>query len=266
MNKRATIVLLVLSFCIVQLSAAGCTSFGVKVKKFLAGDSASQKPVMKSKSRARYSSRKNIPYRGKGRNYVRMTKQKFEERARIQENAGSLWVNEGQNSYLFTQNLVRQLGDIIRVELDGQPKQQLATKVTVLKKLLLRHRKAKRRMPASRKATAVKGKAAAVDEKKEDAQAAKKKAQEAKKQKEEENEVKNATFAVQKVPARITERLGDGSYRVRGKSSFMIGRREYRVIVSGLVKAGDIADDSVSASKMIDANFDIVSLKREVKL
>jgi len=45
------------------------------------------------------------------RNYKRMTKERFEEDAELQANAGSLWVMEGQTSYLFAQNKKRREGD-----------------------------------------------------------------------------------------------------------------------------------------------------------
>ena len=64
------------------------------------------------------------------------------------------------------------------------------------------------------------------------------------------------------VPARIVEKLLDGSYRIKGSQPFMIGRREYKVIVTGMVRSSDIDSDVIQASKILDPRFDIVSTKR----
>ena len=68
-------------------------------------------------------------------------------------------------------------------------------------------------------------------------------------------------FSVKTVPTRVVERMVDGNYRVRGTQPFMIGTREYKVIVSGIVRAEDFNEEGISASQLLDANFDIVSSK-----
>ena len=64
------------------------------------------------------------------------------------------------------------------------------------------------------------------------------------------------------VPTRIVELLKDGNYRVKGDQPFMIGKREYKVIVTGIVRPADFDDAGISAEKLLDPKFDIVSLKR----
>ena len=76
----------------------------------------------------------------------------------------------------------------------------------------------------------------------------------------------SSDFPVKSVPTRIVERLVDGNYRVKGSQPFMIGKREYKVIVTGIVRAGDFSDGGISAGKLIDSKFDIVSQRRREKL
>jgi flagellar L-ring protein precursor FlgH len=63
------------------------------------------------------------------------------------------------------------------------------------------------------------------------------------------------------VPTRVVERMVDGNYRVRGMQSFMIGQREYKVIVAGIVRAEDFNEEGINASQLLDSSFDIVSAK-----
>ena len=76
----------------------------------------------------------------------------------------------------------------------------------------------------------------------------------------------DAPFNVESVPTRIVEVLRDGSYRIRGTQDFMIGKREYRVIVTGIVRQEDFNEDGISADKLMDSQFDIVSAKRGATL
>jgi flagellar L-ring protein precursor FlgH len=70
-----------------------------------------------------------------------------------------------------------------------------------------------------------------------------------------------ADFAVKSVPTRVIERLVDGNYRVRGTQPFMIGGREYRVSVTGIVRAEDFNDEGISSTQLLDPKFDIVSAR-----
>src|SRR5690606_26806234 len=72
------------------------------------------------------------------RQYKRMNREKFEEEADLRPEAGSLWVMEGQGAYLFSQNQMRMVGDLLNVRIEGSPKTQLRTKVRVIARLLER--------------------------------------------------------------------------------------------------------------------------------
>jgi flagellar L-ring protein precursor FlgH len=71
---------------------------------------------------------------------------------------------------------------------------------------------------------------------------------------------------VTNVPARIYDRTTEGHYRVKGAQTFMIGKREYKVIVTGLVRGSDMNGDEIPSSALLEPKFDIVSLKKELKL
>ena len=42
----------------------------------------------------------------------------------------------------------------------------------------------------------------------------------------------------------------------------MIGKKEYKVIVTGIVRADDFNDEGIDAPKLLDPQFDIVSLRK----
>jgi flagellar L-ring protein precursor FlgH len=46
----------------------------------------------------------------------------------------------------------------------------------------------------------------------------------------------------------------------------MIGKREYKVIVTGIVRQEDFDDSGIDASKLLDPQFDIVSSRRGASL
>lgn len=253
---------------IVGASLTGCAGFNRKLKDFLGGSGgAAEAPVA---GPTKFSDTPNVTNNVR-RQYKRVTRQTLEEESQLEGRAGSLWVMEGQGSYLFSQNIIRMIGDSMSVKIEGEPKDQLHSKVTVIRKLLAKlEQKAEApavRDPASAPAGAAKPAAAAAAGKEgggaEGAAAAAPK--EAAKDDDKKADILGASgdFPVQSVPTRITERMTDGNYRVRGSQPFMIGSREYKVIVTGVVRAEDFSDDGISSSRLLDSKFDIVSVRRK---
>ncbi len=187
--------------------------------------------------------------------YKRMNRQRFEEEADVKADAGSLWVMEGQGAYLFSQNQMRMVGDLLNVKIDGAPRTQLQTKSKVISKLLDRLENPVRG-PASTASTAPAPGAPAA------AAAPEAKADEPVAAKPGEAPKSDGPFNVSVVPTRIIEQLKDGSYRVRGMQPFMIGKREYKVIVTGVVRPEDFDDAGIEAAKLLDPQFDIVSSRK----
>lgn len=234
----------------------------------LVGCSSLQRAVKGEQPKVtRYSDRDNLPFES-DRKYRRMNRNRFEEEAEVGAQAGSLWVMEGQGAYLFAQNQTRMMGDLLNVRVEGSPKQQLSSKVRVISKLLERLE-----APRTTGAQAVRGPAAtgaanpatppaAGDGAAAGVGADAQSTQVAGNEKAGTFDPKDPISTIQTVPTRIVEQLKDGSYRVKGVQPFMIGRREYRVIVTGVVRQEDFDDNGIDASKLLDSQFDIVSSRK----
>ncbi|MNL31973.1 Flagellar L-ring protein [compost metagenome] len=67
---------------------------------------------------------------------------------------------------------------------------------------------------------------------------------------------------VETVPSKIVEKLPDGNYRIKGQQPFMIGKREYKVIVTGLIRPEDFNDEGITSQKLLDPQYDVVSIRR----
>jgi flagellar L-ring protein precursor FlgH len=164
------------------------------------------------------------------------------------------------------------VGDPIAVKLDGDPQEQLSAKSKVISKLLAqleeRRRRALGRGPAGEENKDDKGgdkstsqgqdknaKPGATPDKNANAQNG------ASPNGQQPAAEENKDFNVKLVPTRVVERMVDGNYRVRGMQPFVIGNREYKVIVSGVVRAEDFNEEGINASQLIDSSFDIVSAK-----
>jgi flagellar L-ring protein FlgH len=237
---------------------SGCASWGKKLKAFLGGksDSTAQAKTTGTK----YSDNPNL-YAGARRQYKRVTKQTLQDEAALEPQAGSLWVMEGQGAYLFAQNIVRMIGDPIAVTLEGEPKEQLQSKVDVIKKLWSKYeeRQARMREPAAEDTKAkAKDPKEAKDAKEKEAKEAKEKSEAAQTANQDKMD-----FNLRSVPTRIVERTADGNYRVKGTQPFMIGTREYKVIVTGIIRSEDFNDEGIGASKLLDAKYDVVSVRRK---
>lgn len=250
-----------LSFVLGGLS--GCSSFGKSLKSFVGGKPSEDKTV----STPVFSEQQDLPYHS-DRQYRRMNRQKFEEEADIAAGAGSLWVMEGQGAYLFSQNQTRMVGDLLNVRIEGAPKSQLVTKVKVISRLLARLEHPQRglasKTPAPQGANESNAQQGANGAQGNEDQ--NQNATGGTNANQNENEKDSSPFAVQVVPTRIVEQLKDGSYRVRGIQPFMIGKREYKVIVTGVVRPEDFDDAGIDSSKLLDPQFDIVSSRKGASL
>jgi len=199
------------------------------------------------------------------RKYKRTTRESLSRDAKLQQEAGSLWVMQGQGSYLFAQNNLRMIGDLVNIDIDGEPKKELEQKVETIAFLLKRleqrriefeKKQSERRMAMMKEREDVENAgrepANKVVDKKDESE-------------EEKNKLEDFKFNIKKVATRIRERLFNGNYRVEGSKGFLIGDKEYRVIITGVARAEDIMGEAVNSSKLIEANFDIVSTLRKGK-
>lgn len=241
-------------FSILILSQVGCTSFNRKLKAFLgSGTPERTAPVTPKEDLVKYSQGTNLPPTVK-RKYRRTTRETLEGDALLGERSGSLWVMEGQGAYLFSQNIMRMIGDPLAVELEGDPKDQLMAKVDVIRDLL---QKLEDRQRLRMRAPASEG-----EQRPQEGEGAPEQGAAQAQQAPAQNAPKDSEFNVKNVPTRIVERTVDGNYRVKGDQPFMIKGREYKVIVTGIVRAEDFNEEGIVASKLLDPKFDIVSVKR----
>lgn len=244
-----------------SLMQTGCASFNKKLKGWLNGSSSQSSENKQVSTLTKFSDSPDVEPRVK-RQYKRTTKETLANEAALDSKSGSLWVMEGQGAYLFSQNIVRLVGDPLGVTMEGDPKEQLQSKVTVIKKLLAKieeRQKARQRNLAS----AEEEESGEKDKKEKD-----KKDKTAQNQQQKKEELPPAgsdaaDFNVKTVPTRIIERTLEGNYRVKGSQPVMIGAREYKVIVTGIVRAEDFNEEGISASKLLDPKFDIVSARRK---
>lgn len=245
MNKKYFILTLISLLLVTQ---TGCSSVAKKWKAFL-----NDKPSVGDEKKEKIASFNDMPDYAPAikRQYKRTTKESMAAEAQVDQKAGSLWVMEGQGAYLFSENVMRMVGDPLPVTIDGYVKEQLEGKVNIIKGLIakLEERQSRMRGPASE------GKA--------DAKGADGKTAEAAKTPEAPKPMSKEELAVKSVPTRIVERTSDGNYRVKGSQPFMIGSREYKVIVMGTVRAEDFNEDGVNSNRLLDPKFDIVSNRKK---
>ena len=233
---------------------SGCAIFNRGVKNLVSEDRSQV---------TKYSDQDNVRYQS-DRKYRRMNKNRFEDEAEVNAQAGSLWVMEGQGAYLFAQNQMRMMGDLLNVKIEGNPRSQLSSKTKVISKLLQ-----KLEAPSMRGLASTSAKPATATETAGAPGADVAAADSAKPAATEQAgtfDPNDPISTIQTVPTRIVEQLKDGSYRVKGVQPFMIGKREYKVIVTGVVRPEDFDDSGIDSSKLLDSQFDIVSSRKGASL
>lgn len=269
---------IVSTICILGLSS--CASFNKSVRS-LFGKEEPQAPIAEKRNEAPRFSKQESYHTNAARKY-RMSKDRMEQEADLQSNAGSLWTMEGQSAYLFAPNTTRLIGDLLNVKVEGAPKQQLQAKVKVITKLLDRIDHPENPLlrapanangttpgaaPAAGAAANAQNPAGAAGANGQNPAAGAAGANAGPNAQAANEEAKpDSKFDVQNVLTRVTEVLKDGSYRVRGVQPFMIGKREYKVIVTGIVRPEDFNDEGINASKLLDSQFDVVSNKKATSL
>ena len=225
------------------------------------------------------------------REYKRMTRQRMEDDSDLQAGAGSLWVMEGQTSYLFAQNKHRRAGDPTQIKVEGSALKQLELKVATIQDLLkdLEEQKkvaeeqekkdqaekqrladiekeAQKILTNGEARTEVAAKViaeerahtrevASLQDKKKD----QKQADIKPKDKEEKIDLKD----VELIPSKVVEKMPDGLLRVAGQQTLMIKKRPYKVLAMGLVRPEDFDDNQISSSKMMETQFDIIHIKKD---
>lgn len=221
------------------------------------------------------------------RNYKRMTRERMEEESELYGSAGSLWKMDGQTSYLFAENKHRKEGDVTTIKMEGQALKQIENKVAVVQDLLAELEAQKKKAEEdAKKAEEERVRLAKIEEEKklkaemiargdlvedpfegqypqdlerkpaavpEPAPVAEKPPE-----KQEKIDLKE----VELIPSKVVERLSDGVYRIRGQQFLTIKKKPYKVIATALVRADDFSDATISSNKLLDAQYDVIHVKR----
>ena len=238
---------------------------------------------------ARYSELNNMAPPS-DRQYKRMTRKKMEEESELYSSAGSLWKMEGQTSYLFAENKHRREGDPTNIKMEGAALKMIENKVAVIQDLLKQLEVQKNRADEDSKvAEAEKMRLAQIEEEKklraqriasgeividpmeelqmkEQAKTVEKKTADGRKpantanknDKEDKIDLKDLEI----IPSKIVEKMSDDTYRIRGQQYLTIKKKPYKVIATALIRAEDFNDGGVSSNKLLDAQFDVIHVKR----
>jgi flagellar L-ring protein precursor FlgH len=217
------------------------------------------------------------------RNYKRMTREKFEEDAELQAGAGSLWVMDGQTSYLFAQNKKRREGDATTLLVQGMALKDVEMKAFAVKDLLIELENQKKEAELKKKkeednqkrlAEINREKKLILDKGEADNEEA---AQVLAEQRIDSRKPASLPVAeapkdpaldkidlkeIEQVPMKIVERLPDNQYRVSGQQFMTIRKRTYKLVVAGIVRGDDFSDQSITSDKMFDQHFELLHLKK----
>lgn len=232
-------------FLVFAMGLTSCSSFMSK-----------EEPVVDEfeNSLTKYNDNPNYGVWGQ-RNYKKTTRTQLEEESELDSKAGSLWVMDGQQSYYFTQNKNRKEGDFLNVKLEGAALKQVETKVNVIK-TLLQELEQQEKEDSMQKLAAAGGN---LDQK----AAAEQRAPASESKKANNQEGKSEVNDIGPIQTRIVERLADGNYRIKGQQPFMIGKREYKVLVAGILRPEDYNDEGINSSKIIDPQYDVISIRKK---
>lgn len=255
MKKLGFLFLSFVQLIVIVSLLTGCASF----KSWIGENISENVPFVAPEPGIRYS---DAPQAGsvQERQYKHMTKAKMEDESELSSSAGSLWQMEGQTSYMFAQNKSRREGDTIAVKLDAPAMKQVETKVTNIKTLLKELEQEENRRKKNQSFDVPMAEAKPADAKDGAARAP---AAAAKVEKPKEEKIDLAD--VENIQSKIIEKMPDGNYRIKGSQPFMIEKKEYKVIISGLIKPEDFNDAGISSAKLIDPQYDVVSIRRAIK-
>ncbi len=218
------------------------------------------------------------------RQYKRMTRQKMEEESALFDSAGSLWKMDGQSSFLFAENKHRRPGDPTAIKVEGSALKLIESKVAVIQDLLAQLEEQKKKFEEEAvKSEEEKSRLAIAEEEKKlreeqmalsglpPLNADQFYAPEPAPPKREPAAVKPVVVAKEEkvdlkeldmIPSKIVEKLEDGIYRIRGQQFLTIKKKPYKVIATALIRAEDFNDLNVSSNKLLDAQYDVIHVKR----
>lgn len=254
-----------------------------------AGPATEPKKIEDSESEplTKYSENSNMAP-STDREYKRMTRQRMEDESDLQAGAGSLWVMEGQTSFLFAQNKQHRAGDSTQIKVEGSALKQIEMKVSTIQDLLkeledqkksaeeiekkeLSEKQRLADIEIEKKRILDNGEARSIDSAQAMAEeriksrapasvAVDKKITEVAKKisKDDKVDLKD----IELIPSKIIEKTVDGMFRVTGQQYLNIKKRPYKVIATGLVRPEDFDEQGLSSNKIFEAQYDIIHIKK----
>lgn len=173
-------------------------------------------------------------------------------------NDGSLWREKGQVNYLFTENRVRNVGDILTIKVEKDMREDIVEQLrehaltkAYKRRLEFRKKRLERRKRALAKASGSKNKDLAEKSKQALETTKEGEAKEAEKAKKESEKLDRESDIVL---VEVVDRFANGSYRVKGVKEVLFRGKKRALEVSGLVQDKDITNDSVVKSSDVMAS------------
>lgn len=169
---------------------------------------------------------------------------------------GSIWEQTGQQNFLFSRNLQKNVGDLVTIKLEDKTKKQLTDEYeaeyttlasqkeqgayiknllgdktsysrTEVKKMLKRSAKNSEKLAKGKKAS---------------------------------KSGKSRILSSDEMTARVVQLMQNGSYKIQGVQAIKLYKKPYKMILSGLIKASDIEpDDSVLSSRLVNTQVNFVN-------
>lgn len=223
------------------LILSSCSSYVNELQNDIAKQEAMQRPQAPINTMDQYrKGAERVPPKALSSKYVKKldpkVKRKYIPEKRVtaddlndNDSVGSLWSGSGNDSYLFTKNTEKQLGDIIIIDIYNKFKNEIVLEL-------------KRAFPDPPKDP--------KDKEKEEPAAAAAPAAE----KKDEN-----GKPIDRVSSVIIEEINQDHLLIRGRKSLLYKRRKRLVEVQALVARKDIADDdTVSSNKILESSVHVL--------
>ncbi|MBN1115088.1 MAG: flagellar basal body L-ring protein FlgH [Oligoflexia bacterium] len=176
---------------------------------------------------------------------------------RSQTDDASLWDGSSQQSFLFSRNLQKKVGDLVTIKLEDTTKAQLLdeykSEYSSISTKSKRKKYVKRLMGGKKEFSRSEvrrmlAKSASFSEKLTKKQKAPKSS-------------KKRILSSDEITARVVQVMPNSSYKIQGVQSLLIKKKPYKMLLSGLIKSSDIGpDDSVVSSRMIDKKVKFIKI------
>jgi len=250
---------------IVFIFSSGCSSSLLALKKQVGGEDVikeearlSREEAKRQKSQLKIKSRDNVNIYEEEVAFDDSSLKKRKSYNPLDDQptfSGSLWQNSGQQNYLFSKNLEKNIGDLLTVNLEENTKKQLSDEYEAI---YVNESTDNQRSKYIKKLLKEKDSFSRAEVKKllkKSAQYSEKLTKQNKAPKDSKKRILNSD----EITARVVDVLSNGSYKIQGVQRLVISKKPYKMILAGLIRSSDISpDDSVNSGKMVDTKINFV--------